>query len=226
MKIIGMVIADDNEFVPVENFAKSMGAVEYTYNSDKTLEFKIDDKTVICALCGIGKVNAANSAAALIYGKGVDCIINFGLSGAISKLRKGELAVGVKYVEHDFDLTPIGYKPGIKPQEKSIYTPDKTLYDAVQKASGGMTDAVLVSGDMFVSDCNKKQFLVENFGANACDMESAAIASVCNKADVPFISFRSISDDADDSAVETYTAQNDKKQADMSEIAFAAVKML
>lgn len=226
MKIIGLVIADDCEFAPVKDYALSNGGVSYIFNSDETVEFSVGDKTVIANLCGIGKVNATNSAAALIFGKNVDAIINFGLSGAVSGLRKGDLVVGTKCVEHDFDLTALGYKPGVKPQTVNEYAPDKTLYDAVVKATDNMRDGTFVCGDMFVASEEKKRFVIDNFGANACDMESAAIASVCHKAEIPFVSFRSISDDADDVAPDTYNAQNEKKQTDLIEVAVKAIELL
>lgn len=224
--VFGFVVADDMEFDPVEKYALEHSGRKYIFNSDKTVEFHVGENTVIASLCGIGKVNAANCAAALIYGRGVKAVFNFGLSGAVSGLRKGDIAVGTKTVEHDFDLTPLGYKPGQKPQEIYEYEPDKRLFDAVCKAADKFVPCVLASGDMFVSSADKKRFLIDNFGAGCCDMESAAIASVCRKADVPFVTFRCISDDADDCAPESYREQNDKKQANLLEIALFAIEQL
>ena len=42
----------------------------------------------------------------------------------------------------------------------------------------------------------------------SCDMETAAIASVCDIADIPFASIRRISDDAGESALDSYRAMN------------------
>ena len=106
------------------------------------------------------------------------------------------------------------------------YVLPKTLYDAVVKATDNMRDGTFVCGDMFVASEGKKRFVIDNFGANACDMESAAIASVCHKAEIPFVSFRSISDDADDVAPDTYNAQNEKKQTDLIEVAVKAIELL
>ena len=49
-------------------------------------------------------------------------------------------------------------------------------------------------------------------------MESAAIASVCDKCDVPFLSVRKISDDADDAAAETYREMNKRQEACLTQV--------
>ena len=42
----------------------------------------------------------------------------------------------------------------------------------------------------------------------SCDMETAAIADICQSASVPFASLRKISDDAGESAAESYRDMN------------------
>ena len=49
-------------------------------------------------------------------------------------------------------------------------------------------------------------------------METAAIASVCDKAEIPFLSLRKISDDADDSSVEDYREMNNRKESCLTEL--------
>ena len=58
----------------------------------------------------------------------------------------------------------------------------------------------------------KKDFIIKNFGGGCCDMDSAAVASVCYKCEVPFVSFRKLSDDADDTAKDTYRKINKLKE--------------
>lgn len=226
MQKIGLVIADVNEFDPIEEYSLKNGGKNYKFNSDRTAEFKIGNIDVIATNCGVGKVNAANGAAALIYGKGVDAIINFGLSGAISGVHKGELAIASKMVEYDFDFTPLGYKPAEKPQEINEYYSDKTLAAAIKEAAGGMSETVLVTGDIFLADADYANRLHELFGAGCCDMEGAAIASVCYKAGIPFACFRSMSDDANDVAITEYREQNELRQTDMLEVAHKAIELL
>ncbi len=223
---IGMIIADEHEFVPVENYSAENGGKEYIFNGEKTLEFNVGSHLVIAHFCNTGKVNSAGATASLIFGKGVETVINFGLSGAMSHVRKGDIVVGTKLLEHDFDLTPLGYKPFKKPQAVDVYEPDKRLFDIVKSVDENVVEGVLVSGDSFIADKEMSQKLVNLCGANCCDMESAAIASVCYKAGVPFISWRGISDDADDVACESYREVQKRDQTDMFELALKVIEQI
>jgi adenosylhomocysteine nucleosidase len=62
----------------------------------------------------------------------------------------------------------------------------------------------VVSGDQFVSDKAKKQWLVDNFAGYCTEMEGAAIAHAAYLNKVPFLIIRAISDKADDSATVDY----------------------
>lgn len=57
-------------------------------------------------------------------------------------------------------------------------------------------------------------------------METAAIASVCDRLETPFLSIRKISDDADDSATGSYRELNDLAEKALSEVLLALVKAL
>ena len=65
---------------------------------------------------------------------------------------------------------------------------------------------------MFVSSKEKKDYIINKFGGGCCDMESAAVASVCYKMEMPFISIRKLSDDADEQAADTYRESNNLKE--------------
>lgn len=58
----------------------------------------------------------------------------------------------------------------------------------------------VVSGDQFISDKDKKQWISETFSGMCTEMEGAAIAQVCYFNRIPFLILRAISDKADDSA--------------------------
>ena len=71
---------------------------------------------------------------------------------------------------------------------------------------------------MFLTDNNLKKKFYEHFGIFAFDMESAAIASVCKRCDVDFISVRKVSDDSEDSAAQDYHEMNNSCDKCFSEI--------
>ena len=58
----------------------------------------------------------------------------------------------------------------------------------------------VASGDIFVSDSGKKQFIKDVFSASACEMEGASIGQVCYVNKVPFGVLRAISDSANGDA--------------------------
>ena len=64
----------------------------------------------------------------------------------------------------------------------------------------------VVTGDQFISDKGKKQWLVETFAGYCTEMEGAAIAQACYLNSIPFLIVRAISDKADDSATVDYPA--------------------
>ena len=55
---------------------------------------------------------------------------------------------------------------------------------------------VVASGDQFIASREKKNYLKDNFGAIACEMEGAAIGHVCYLSGVEFVIIRCISDNA------------------------------
>lgn len=227
---VGLVIADDSEFAPVVARAKQLGGSFFKFFGFDFVSFIIHSSgkqaEIIAVLCGIGKVNAANATTALCCKFDVDAIINFGLSGAISGVNKNDIVIGTGFFEHDFDLTALGYEIGEKPQPVSSYFPNKQLNDALSQSFSSIRPCVFVTGDSFVSSKQKKQFIIDKFNGGCCDMETAAIASVCHKIEKPFASIRLISDDADESAVEAYTNTNAIENDTLLNIATNSVNLL
>jgi adenosylhomocysteine/aminodeoxyfutalosine nucleosidase len=66
-------------------------------------------------------------------------------------------------------------------------------------ANKGLTlkEGIIATGDQFVADSARKRWIGETFGADALEMEGAAVAVVCDALDVPFFVLRAISDAAD-----------------------------
>ena len=127
---IGLVIADDMEFEPIAEKCRIYNGESFNLCGDRAVSFEtVCGNKIVAVLCGTGKVNAAGATAALICKEKPDCIINFGLSGAIKGVYKNDIVIGTKFLEHDFDLTPLGYEVGVKPQPVYIFEPDKALFE-------------------------------------------------------------------------------------------------
>ena len=201
MRKIGIIVADDGEFKPLAE--KLINAENIGFFGRDCLAFKIGENTVYAVHCGIGKVNAA-SAAMYLYSKGCDTILNYGYSGGIIGVKKGCVVICNKFVEHDFDLTCLGYKPCEKPGQEYIYHADKLILEKLAEKYPFAVIGLAVSGDCFVSDDKLRNALKTSFDAVSCDMETAAIASVCYQTGMKFGCVRQISDDAGDDANISY----------------------
>ena len=212
---IGILFADSMEYLPFLNIAKEHGGSQILRRGNRSVSFSIPSKTGRVVLygveCGIGKVCAGSAAAFLIADDRVDCIFNAGLSGAISGVRRGDIVAGSSFVECDYDLTALGLKLGEKTDGAPyIYDADPDLLSLA--AQDDVKIGRLGTGDVFLTDAARKALYKERFDLIAFDMETAAIAGVCFRCGVPFLSLRQISDDADDASSEDYREMNDRAE--------------
>ena len=166
----------------------------------------LDGKEVVTAVCGIGKVFAALCTQTMIMHYEPEAIINTGVAGTLTDaLSIGSIAVSTAVVQHDMDTSPLGDPVGLISGINKIEIPaDRLLTSklfACAKVMGINTTAgVIASGDQFVASSEKKQLIVDRFGAIACEMEGAAVGQVCYVNKVPFCVLRAISDSADGSS--------------------------
>ncbi len=218
---IGIIVADADEYKPLAQRIEKGEYEEYSFLTRRGHRFNISTEngnaTVISILCGIGMVNAA-VIASHFKTIGCDIILNYGLSGGISGVRRGELSLGTSFVEHDFDLTGLGYKPCEKPSQEYVYMADEKLISLMEGFIPNIKKGTAVSGDSFICDSRVSERLKTDFGAMSCDMETAAIGYVCSFGDMPFLALRRISDDAGDNAEDSYREMNDKAEALLSDI--------
>ncbi len=209
---IGIVVADGDEYkslradVELGDYEKleilKREAHKYLISTEK------GNVEVISILCGIGKVNATAATVCLIS-MGCDVILNYGLSGGVSGIGRGEICLPDRFLEHDFDLQVLGYKPCEKPgQPNYIFGADNELLNLAKGIIPNVKTGTAVTGDRFICDDEVRISLAENFGAMSCDMETAAIAYVCEYSDIPFLAIRRVSDDAGNDAKDAYRTMN------------------
>ena len=174
----------------------------------------INEKPVILALAGIGKVAAAITATMLIERYSVERIIFTGVAGAVSRrLSIGDVVIGNAYLQHDMDASPLFPRFEIPFTGISRYMGDAHLLAMISEAlhavsisSNGLKrfniyEGLIISGDRFVSSAREVQILREALPDALCvEMEGAAVAQVCHDYKIPFCAVRSISDQADDNA--------------------------
>ena len=167
---------------------------------------------VVLVHCGWGKVNAGICAQTLILRYGVKAIIFTGVAGSLrSEIGIGDIVVSVDAVQHDMDLTALGYPKGkFNDNSVSEFAADPELRRravasaAVAAPQQKVFEGRICSGDQFVADSQTKQELAETFGGLCCEMEGAAIAQVCTVNMVPFCVIRCISDGGDEDSSADY----------------------
>ncbi|MBQ4120168.1 MAG: 5'-methylthioadenosine/S-adenosylhomocysteine nucleosidase [Clostridia bacterium] len=224
---IGIVVADIDEYKPFAAFIEKGKYESFTFLKRQGHKFTVEEDgknaEVISILCGIGKVNATAATMHLVD-IGCNIILNFGLSGGISGISRGEITAPDKFLEHDFDLTGTGYSLCEKPLQEYIYFADAKLLEVAQRIISGLKLGTAVSGDHFICDDATRDSLKTNFSAMSCDMETAAIAYVCAFSSVPFLALRRISDDAGDNATESYREMNSQDDTLLSDYLIEIIK--
>lgn len=169
---------------------------------------------VVVVRSGIGKVNAAICAQILVDEYYVDAIVNTGIAGSLNPaIDIGDIVLSTDTLEHDMDAVAFGYPLGQIPRMDTLaFAADEKLRRIAKTACEKVNPDIkvlegrVVSGDQFVSDKGKKQWLIENFAGDCTEMEGAAIAHAAYLNQVPFLIIRAISDKADDSASMDYPA--------------------
>lgn len=224
IKKIGIVIADESEYKMFRQLSQEQrGRREDFFTREGHIINVGDGIELYTVLCGVGTVNAT-AAATYLATLGLDAMMSFGLSGGISGISKNGFMVGTTYIEHDFDLTPLGYEPCQKPLQNYVYHGDERLIDKFTELYPFIKKGVVVSGDSFICDNEKRDYFKDKWNAMSCDMESAAIAYVCEIAKIPFVTLRKISDDAGDEANESYSSALDIDGIEVLDILLKVIK--
>ena len=145
---------------------------------------------------GVGKVNATLALTRKFgkYGSYIpyDMVINYGTAGS-RKIKKKTLVDCTKFIQRDMDVTGLGFMRGETPFEDN---PPITIKSTNEFNPIGRK-ATCGRGDNFVED--RTQYYGE-----VVDMEAYALAKVCYHYDIPFISFKYITDGADEQAHEDW----------------------
>lgn len=210
--MLGIIGAMDEEVAKVK---EEMRDVEVL--SRASMDFYkgvINGHSAVVVRSGIGKVNAAMCAQILVDEYKVDAIINTGIAGSLdAAIDIGDIVLSTDALEHDMDAVTFGYPLGQIPRMDTLsFEADARLREIAKEACEKVNPEIkvfegrVVSGDQFVSDKNKKKWLVDNFAGSCTEMEGAAIAHAAYLNKVPFLIIRAISDKADDSASMDYPA--------------------
>lgn len=184
MKKIAVIVALDSEYDLVQKAIKDMPGVSLSR-------------------CGIGKVNAAVGATAIIEKDRPDAIISTGVAGSLTEsLKPLDVVVSERIAYHDVWCGE-GVEWGQVQGFPKFFQTDEELYSkAMSLKVDGVTikGGLQISGDRFITS-KDLPILKEMYpDAISVDMESGALAQTCYRYGIPFISFRVISDSSDESS--------------------------
>ena len=209
---IGIIGAIDTEIALYLENMKINTKSEYIKRT--FYEGTFNGKDIIISASGMGKVNAAATAQAMISEYKADCIIVSGVAGGMDKsLHIGDTVIADKVYYHDLDLFLFEDHPKVK---GGCFLPDKKLVNILENASpkeykGKIVTGTAVTGDAFIETDGREEINAK-FSPMCTDMETAAIAHICFVYDIPFAAVRSISDTEDESGFDTFEV-NCKKAA-------------
>lgn len=165
------------------------------------------DKQVVVCRTGVGKVNAAVTTQILVDNFGVEAVIFTGVAGALDpELNIGDLVISSECMQHDMDVTALGFSRGVIPYEaKSIFEADSKLVELAVASgeklfAGKVKKGRVLSGDQFIASREVVASLYEELGGVCVEMEGASVAQVCSMNAIPYVVLRSMSDKADGSA--------------------------
>ena len=136
---------------------------------------------------GVGKVCAATALSKyLAQHSNIKRVINYGTAGGIKGVNKGQVYPVNRFVESDFRSCSV-----------SLPHRDMILFDSWLSDVDHLCAS---TQDHFVTDPTELDDVPFGKEVNVVDMESYALAYVCQQFEVQFICYKYISDDADESA--------------------------
>ena len=214
---------------------------------------RIGNQRVVVAETGIGKVNAAMTTALMLDHFRPQRVLFTGIAGGTNPdLQPGDIVIAGRTAHHDYGSitdknTPTrqtrnaitkAFNPVYFPADSTLMRLAETvvkgvILEGIPLASGGVSDrpvkvmtGTVVTGDVFVASPVKVSSLRADFGADATEMEGAAVAQVCYQIQVPHLIIRSLSDRADAEAHIAYDKFYPTAARNSAKLVIAIVKAL
>ena len=182
---------------------------------------RLDERPVVLAEAGIGKVNTATVATLLAARFEVGALVFSGVAGGLDpELAIGDVVIAERAIQHDAGVIEeerlhpyqAGHVPFFNPTRELGYAPDPELLARVRArlaglelaplsaAAGGsgrrpkLVYGTILAGDQFIHCEATRERLHREFQAQAVAMEGGALAQVALRLDVPWLEIRALSD--------------------------------
>ncbi len=151
---------------------------------------------VLCCPPYVGEIAAASATQLLITHYKAAVVFNFGVVGALTdEVALYDLVYVRDVVHYDMDTSVVDGEPVGRYscfEDVAVSASRALLSKAIDARACPL--ARCASADKFVSSPVQKENLHLNFGADVCDMESAAVLFTCNFNHVPCLLVKCISD--------------------------------
>lgn len=197
--MIAIIAAMDKELTTLR---EAMTLTETVSIAHKTFWVgRIGPTAVVIAQSGIGKVNAAVTAALLLDRYPVDCLINTGLAGGVAPTQTGDIVLSTGVAYSDVDLRavnpelPFGQIEGEPLRLETDPVLAAEMEAILREERVAYRKGTIVSGDQFITSAAALEPIRANIpDVIACEMEGMAIALTAWHFHVPCIILRGISD--------------------------------
>jgi adenosylhomocysteine nucleosidase len=175
----------------------------------------IDDKEVVLAKAGLGKVNTAALAGIIWERHHPETMLFTGVAGGLDpSLGIGDIVIGERTIQHDWGVIgsggleryQAGHFPFYNPTEVFGFTPSTQLIAAMRVVAADVqlspvldrdptiTFGTILTGDQFLQDEQVRDQLFSELGAQAIEMEGAALGQTAARLGVDHLVIRSLSD--------------------------------
>ena len=182
---------------------------------------RLDERPVVLAEAGIGKVNTAAVATLLAARFDARALVFSGVAGGLDPaLAIGDVVIAERAVQHDAGVIEeerlhpyqAGHVPFFNPTRELGYGVDPDLLGRVRarlegfapaplSAAGGgsgrpprLVYGTILAGDQFIHCEATRERLHREFQAQAVAMEGGALAQVARRLGVPWLEIRALSD--------------------------------
>ncbi len=217
---IGILGAMREEIEPILKLANADKFVQY----GKNIYYfgKIADNDVVIAYSKIGKVFSSLTASVMIEKFGIEKLLFSGVAGGLNpNLKIGDLIRASSLCQHDLDISTFGHPFGYVPEGSRFIYSDENLNKIADEVAKDLNvnlfTGIIATGDQFIADKNRKDWIKKHFDADAIEMEGGSVAVVCESLGIPFFVLRAISDSADEVAgfdFDSFLISSAKQSAD------------
>ena len=222
MKKIGIVFAMEEELKTFINKVKVINEKDI-YD----LHFYETNKCIM-VVSGVGKVNAGRTTQVMIDYFEIKCVFNVGIAGGVgNNLKVGDIVIGEKLAQHDFDITAFNHEKGYIPNTNIYLNSSSKLIKITEDVlENNYHKGVIASGDIFVTKKEMSEKINYKFKALCVEMEGASVAQVCYLCKIPFLVLRSISDVPNNDNVLTYEEFLEESSKKISDVLLKVVERI